>query len=470
MSEELLRLSALDVGERIAGGEVSPVQLLEAQLERAREHNPELRAFISFRAEQALQEARQAEDELRTGRYRGPLHGVPVALKDSIYLAGEPTTLGAQIHRDFRPGFSAAVVEKLRAAGAVIIGKLNMHEYAWGLSNANLYFGTTRNPWNPGKTTGGSSGGNAAAIAADLSFATLGADAAGSIRVPSAICGGVGLKPTFGRVSTHGDHPLAWSLGHVGPMTRTVADAAALLQAVAGYDERDPGSVDTPVPDFSVALDRGVEGLVIGIEEDFFFHRCDSRIEEQVRALIDELVARGARLQQVHLPTLAYSEWIGLMSSLAEASTVHHRTLVERPAEIGSDVRAQLQLGETISAVDYLRAQQLRHRLREEFDSALAQVDVILSPTIPVTTPDVGEETVMVNGRRVGLGSNLIRYCVPANLTGHPALTVPAGLVDALPIGLQIIGRAFAEPTVLQVGAEVERLTPLAGNRPRISA
>lgn len=470
MSAELLRLSAVDIGRRIAGGEVSPVQLLEAQLARARQHNPELRAFISFRAEQALQEARQAEDELRTGRYRGPLHGVPVALKDSIYLAGEPTTLGSQIHRDFRPGFTAAVVDELRSAGAVITGKLNMHEYAWGLSNDNPYFGVTRNPWDPGKITGGSSGGNAAAIGADLSFATLGADAAGSIRVPSAICGGVGLKPTFGRVSTHGDHPLAWSLGHVGPMTRTVPDAAVLLQVIAGYDERDPGSVDTSVPDFSAGLDRGVEGLVIGIEEDFFFHRCDARIEERVRELIDELVTRGARLQRIRLPGLAYSEWAGLMSSLAEASTVHHQTLLERPAEIGADVRAQLQLGETVSAVDYLRAQQLRNRLRREFDEALARVDVIVTPTIPVTTPDIGEETVLLNGRRVGLGGNLIRYCVPANLTGHPALTVPAGLVGDLPVGLQIIGRGFAESTVLQVGAAVERLAPLAGRRPLISA
>lgn len=463
MSVELLRLSAVEVGRLIASREVSPVEVTRAL-------NPTVAAYISFREGEVLAEAREAEDEIAAGRWRGPLHGVPVALKDSIFVAGEVTTLGSAIHRDFRAPHDAAVVEKLRAAGAVLTGKLNMHEYAWGLTNDNPYFGVTRNPWDPDRMTGGSSGGSAAAVAADLAFLTLGADAAGSIRVPSALCGGVGLKPTFGRVSTHGDFPLAWTLGHVGPMAKTVADAAAALQAIVGHDPRDPGSADRPVPDFSAGLEHGADGLVIGVEEDFFHHRLDHRIRDLVGGMLDALAARGARLQTVELPTLVWSEWAGMMTSLAEASTVHHRTLLERGDEYGRDVRGQLHLGETVAAVDYLRAQQLRRRLTREFRAAFGEVDVLLTPTVPVTTPEIGAGSVEVNGRRVGLGTNFIRYCMPANLTGHPALIVPVGVVDGMPAGLQIIGGAFDEAIVLRVGRAVEATDPLGGRRPVLGA
>lgn len=466
----VLALSAVEVGELIATRQISPVELTRLQTERARRLNPQLHAYISFREDRALTEARTAEAEIAAGHHRGPLHGVPLALKDSLFLAGETTTLGAHTHRDHRAPHDAAVVEKLRAAGAVIIGKLNMHEHAWGVSNANPWFGTTRNPWDPHRMAGGSSGGSAAATAADLAFATLGADAAGSIRVPAALCGTVGLKPTYGRVSTHGDFPLAWSLGHVGPITRTVTDAAVTLQAIAGHDPRDPASADTPVPDFRAGLESGVAGLVIGVEEDFLFHHCDDRIAALTRGIIDRLVEHGARVVEVDLPTLAHSEWAGTMTSLAEAATVHHRTLLDHAAGLGADVRLQLQLGQAVSAVDYLRAQQLRRHLDREFTTAFERVDVILSPTVPVPTPRAGARRIEVNGRSVGLGGNLIRYCVPANLTGHPALTVPAGLIDALPVGVQIMGRAFDEATVLRVGRAVESLDPLGGRRAPLSA
>lgn len=439
-------------------------------LSHAQSLNPTINAYISFREEAALAEARTAEKEIRAGRTRGPLHGVPVALKDSVFLKDEVTTLGSRIHGDFRPTHDGAVVEKLRGAGAIIVGKLNLHEYAWGLTNDNPYFGVTRNPWDPAKLAGGSSGGSAAAIAADMSFLTIGADAAGSIRVPSAICGGVGLKATYGRVSTFGDFPLAWTLGHVGPMVKDVTDAAATLQAIAGFDPRDPASTDVAVPDFSALLDQDARGLVIGIEEDYFFRDVDSGIEQVVRATIDELVSRGATLKPVRIPALAHAEWACSTTILAEASTVHHENLVARSEDFAPDVRAQLQVGELISAVDYLQAQQVRRQLKQEFSAALADVDVLLTPSMPVLTADVGQQMVELNGRELPLASQFTRFCVPTNLTGHPSMTVPAGVVDGLPVGVQVIGRAFDEATVLRAGRCIEQLDPLAGHRPQVGS
>jgi len=462
-------MTGVEVGTLMARGHLSPVEFTEATLAHAHDLNPTLNAYISFRDDQALAEAAQAEEELRAGRSRGPLHGVPVALKDSVFVRDEVTTLGSKIHGEFRPPHDAAVVEKLRAAGAVIVGKLNMHEYAWGLTNDNPWFGVTRNPWNPEKLAGGSSGGSGVAPAANMSFLTIGADAAGSIRVPSSVCGGVGLKATYGRVSTYGDFPLAWTIGHVGPMVKDVTDAAATLQAIAGFDHRDPASVNVAVPDFSALLERDVDGLVIGIEEDYFFHNVDSRIEEVVRGVIDQLVERGAVLRPVSVPALAHAQWACSMTVLAEASTVHHENLVARPDDIGQDVRAQLRIGELISAVEYLQAQQVRRQLKEEFTAALAEVDVILTPTMPVMTPDVGTELVELNGETLPLRSQFTRFCVPTNLTGHPSMTVPAGLVDGLPVGVQIIGSAFDEATVLRAGRGVEKLGTMSGHHPQVS-
>ncbi|WIM70226.1 amidase [Corynebacterium suedekumii] len=469
MSSEILTMTGVEVGTLMARGHLSPVEVTQLTLEHAHDLNPALNAYISFCDDQALAEAAQAEEELKAGRSRGPLYGVPVALKDSVFVKDEVTTLGSKIHGEFRPPHDAAVVEKLRAAGAVIVGKLNMHEYAWGLTNDNPWFGVTRNPWNPEKLAGGSSGGSGVAPAANMNFLTIGADAAGSIRVPSSVCGGVGLKATYGRVSTFGDFPLAWTIGHVGPMVKDVTDAAATLQAIAGFDHRDPASVNVAVPDFSALLDRDVDGLVIGIEEDYFFRDVDSRIEEVVRGVIDQLVERGAVLRPVSIPVLAHAQWACYMTILAEASAVHHENLVARPDDIGQDVRAQLRIGELISAVEYLQAQQVRRQLKEEFTHALAEVDVILTPTMPVMTPDVGTELVELNGETLPLRSQFTRFCVPTNLTGHPSMTVPAGLVDGLPVGVQIIGSVFDEATVLRAGRGVEKLGTMSGQHPQVS-
>lgn len=323
-----------------------------------------------------------------------------VALKDSIFIGGEVTTLGSLTHREFVAPHDAAVVTALRTAGCVILGKLQMNEYAWGVTGDNPWYGPARNPQVPGTLAGGSSGGSAAAVAGHLAFAALGADAAGSIRLPSAVCGGVGLKPTHGLVPTHGDVPLAPTLGCLGPMTRTVADNAAFL----GVEEH----------------------LLAGVEE---------RVAELFHAGVGK---PGWEVRPVSVPALRDASWATSTIALAEAAAVHHRTLRERPQDISLPVRLNLQLGETVAAVDYLEARRVREVIRADLDRALATVDVILAPTLP--SPGLSAR------------GDLTSLLVPANLTGHPALTVPVGRIDGRPVGMQVIGRYHDEATVYRAG------------------
>ena len=470
MAKELLNKTATEVGKLIEAREVSPVELTQALLDHAHEVNETTNAYISFRDEAALAEAKASEEEIAGGNYRGPLHGIPMAIKDNIYVGGEVTTMASKIHGEFVSQDDASVVKKLREAGVVLTGKLNMHEYAWGIDNNSPHFGSVQNPWNTDKVPGGSSGGSGAAVASDASFTTLGTDTAGSIRIPSAACGLVGLKPTHGRVAKYGCFPLAWSLDHIGPMSKSVADAAASLQAIAGFDHRDPTAVDVPVPDYSADLGGDAQGLVIGVEEDYFFRDVDSPIEQAVRKQIEDLVSQGATLKTVSIPSLAISEWTELATSLSEASAIHHRDLQNRPDDFGADIRFLFELGELFSGVDYLQAQQARRQIKQEFTAALQDVDVIIAPTLPVMAPDIGSPTAKLNGQDVDLIDNFIRFTGPSNLTGLPAMTVPVGLTDGLPIGLQIIGRAFDEARVLKVGSIIEATNPMEGRRAPVGA
>ncbi|WP_026918572.1 amidase [Gordonia shandongensis] len=465
MSDELLTKSAVEVGELIRTREISPVDVTRQLLDHAHALNGEVNAYVSFRDEQALADAERAEKEIAAGDHRGPFHGVPMALKDNLYVAGETTTMASKIHRDFVSADDATVVGRLRDAGIVLTGKLNMHEYAWGIDNNSPHFGAVHNPWDLDKVPGGSSGGSGAAVAADMSFISLGTDTAGSIRIPSSACGLVGLKPTHGRVAKYGCYPLAWTLDHIGPMAKTVDDAAAMLQAIAGFDRRDPTSVDTPVGDYRGALGGDPAGLVIGIEEDYFFANVDAEVERLVRARIDDLVSRGATVRKVSIPALAYSEWTELATSLSEASAIHHRDLQQRPEDFGEDIRFLFYLGELFTSVDYLQAQQARRQIKRDFAAALADVDVLIAPTLPVMAPDIGSAVADLNGSPVDLVDNFIRFTGPSNLTGLPAMTVPAGCNGDLPVGLQIIGKAFDEETVLRVGRYVEESDPMEGRR-----
>ncbi|SDI57827.1 aspartyl-tRNA(Asn)/glutamyl-tRNA(Gln) amidotransferase subunit A [Aneurinibacillus migulanus] len=466
LSKELVTKSVEELAPLLREREISPVELTQEILEHAESHNERINAYITITRKQAEEAALQAEKEIADGNYRGMYHGIPMGIKDNLYFKNEVTTMASKIHGDFVSDFDATVVSKLREAGVIFTGKLNMHEYAWGITNNNPHFGACRNPWDTEKIPGGSSGGSGAAVAADMSVASLGTDTAGSIRIPSSACGIVGLKPTHGRVSKYGCFPLAWSLDHIGPMTKTVKDAAGLLEVIAGYDKNDPTSVNVPIGSYTEQLTGNVKDLVIGINEEYFFNHVDADIEKLVRQGIQRLVDQGAKVEEVSIPSLRYAEYAEMITILAEAAAIHHRNLLARPEDFGKDIRLLFELGEIPSAVDYLQSQQIRRQLKQDFQKAFEKVNVLITPTLPILPPKIGEEYADLNGEKVDLIDHIIRFTGPGNLTGLPALTVPCGFKEGMPVGLQIIGPAFKEGTILNVGYAVEKTNPLKGKKP----
>jgi aspartyl-tRNA(Asn)/glutamyl-tRNA(Gln) amidotransferase subunit A len=461
MSHDLAALPVHQLAPLLESGQVSPVEVAEAVLENVGRYDDTLNAYIDVYHDDALTAARKAESEISSGHYRGPLHGVPLAIKDNIYFADRVTTMGSKIHGDFVSSTNATVVDRLSEAGAVFLGKLNMHEYALGGTTDNRYYGTCRNPWDLDKSPGGSSGGSAAALASNMATAALGSDTSGSIRIPAAFCGIVGLKPTYGRVSRFGCFPEAWTLDHVGPMTRSVKDAAIMLDAISGYDPRDPGSLNLPGTTTAGSLRTSLEGVTIGVVEDFYFSDVDDEIARSVRAGIESLRGLGAVIRTISIPGLKDAEYALTIIDTSETSAVHRANLRDRPHDYSDDVRLLLECGELPSAVDYLEAQQIRRHLRGEVQAAFAEVDVIAGPTLPIRTPTIGEATATLNGRDVDALENLIRLVGPASLLGLPTLSVPCGLVEGLPVGMQIIGPARGEQSVLDVGHLLESTAPL---------
>lgn len=466
MTNELMCLTLAEVSELIKQKSVSPVEVTTQALEQIEQHADDLKAFISHDPELALAAAREAEQEIARGRYRGALHGIPIALKDNIYLRNQVTTMGSKIHRNFVPSYDATVAVKLRDAGAVILGKTNMHEYALGVTTDNPHFGTCRNPWDLDRTPGGSSGGSAAAVAGSMALGALGTDTSGSIRIPAAACGLVGLKPTYGRVSKYGCFPEAWTLDHVGALTGTVTDAAIMLDAISGYDVHDHTSVGTAPPEFRNALSTDIRDCVIGVEEEFYFHNIDDGIALIVRAGIDRLRELGATILPVKLPTLQHCVWALTIIDSSETTSVHEATLASRASDYGEDVRFLLECGTLPTAVDYVHAQQLRRRIQLDFAEAFKGVDAIISPTLPIRTPLIGETSSDINGTPFDTVESVMRLVGPANLVGLPSMSVPCGLLDGLPIGLELIGRPFGEQTILDLGLAFESTDPLDGAHP----
>ena len=434
----------------------SALELTTATLGRIERHNPTLRAFLTVTGEQALQQARQADAELASGKDRGPLQGIPIAVKDLFYTRGVHTSGGSPIYRNFVPDYDAFVVARLQAAGAVMLGKLNMHELAYGITSANPHFGAVRNPWNAKHSPGGSSGGSGAAIAAGLAYGTLGTDTGGSIRIPASFCGTVGLKPTYGRVSRHGVMPLSWSLDHVGPITSCVRDAALMLNAIAGHDATDDSSSRHPVVDFIPDDHCQVRGLRIGFPENFFFERLDADVELCVRGAIARLESLGASVKPVKVPDVAAVNSVARVILLCEASAMLEPHLVDR-GQFGADVMALLDQGRLLPATDYIHAQRLRKQMVREFAQVWSNVDCLIAPTTPNTAPRVGDTTVKLGGREEDVRLATTRLVRSLNLLGLPALSIPCGLSgDGLPVGLQIVGPAFEEALILRVGASME--------------
>ncbi|MER7986791.1 amidase [Streptomyces noursei] len=450
-------LSTTAASDALRAGQLSPVELVDSVLDRIGQVEPHLRAYVTVTADRARQEARAAARETADGQFRGPLHGIPMALKDLIDVAGTATTASSRVRADHLAEADSTVAARLGAAGAVLVGKTHTHEFAYGLLTPQ-----THNAWDPQRIAGGSSGGSAVAVAAGAASFALGTDTGGSIRVPAALNGVVGLKPTYGLVPRHGVTSLSWSLDHVGPLTRTVEDAALVLAALAGHDPRDPASLITDPTDHRPPRGGDLAGLRVGVPRNYYFDRIAPDVEAAVRRAIDQLAELGARLVEVEIPMTRYlqaTHW-GLM--VPEATAYHERTLRTVPDRYGDDVRILLEAGELMPAGDYVRAQRARTLMRQAWSQLFDEVDVIAAPTVPTVAVPADQETLTwPDGTTEGVSDAYVRLSAPANVTGLPALTVPVGHDGAgLPIGMQLIGRPLGEPMLLRVGHAYEQAAP----------
>lgn len=447
---------------------VSPVALTRAYLERIERLNPLLNAYVTVTAERALADARRAQREMAAGRDRGPLHGVPIGLKDLYDTAGIRTAGGAKVYAERVPDRDATTTRKLREAGSVLLGKTNTHEVAFGVTTDNPHFGRTCNPWDTTRIPGGSSGGSGAAIAAGLAAGTMGTDTGGSIRNPAALCGVVGLKATYGRVSKAGVMPLSWLNDHAGPITHTVEDAALMLQAVAGYDPDDFSTVRTPVPSYTAHLRQGVHGLRVGVPRRFFFDRLDPQVRSAVEEALRTMRALGAMVRDVDIEHLTDPGAQLYVVALSEAKEIYAEPIKTRLADFGKDVQEHLSqpTGDAVAMAAALRG---AHALAESMRRTLETVDVLVTPATPVPAPKIGQERVLYGGVEEPLLFAMSRCTAAFNITGLPAMSLPCGFTrGGLPIGMQIVGKPFDEATVLRAGYAYERATDWHARRPAV--
>jgi aspartyl-tRNA(Asn)/glutamyl-tRNA(Gln) amidotransferase subunit A len=458
---ELHYLSIRELGRRIERREISPVEVTRASLARLEAHGGALNAFITVTADEALGEAERAERSIMKGAYLGPLHGVPIGLKDLYQTRGVRTTGGSRVLADWVPDEDSTVTERLRRAGAIVIGKNNLHEFAFGPTGQNPHYGDTNNPWDTTRIPGGSSGGSAASVAAGICWASMGSDTGGSIRLPAALCNLVGLKPTYGRVSRYGVIPLAWSMDHCGPLTRTVEDTAIVMNAVSGHDHRDPASVDRVTPDFSAILDGRVGGLRIGVLREQFGTQIDSEVQAANRTALETLRRLGAQVEEVSVPLAEQAMPASTVVLLSEAAAVHERWLAKHRDLYGRLILLRLDAATTLTAVHYLKAQRARRALQDAFADLFQRVDLVASPTTPILAPTFDE--VSTEGFRGGL----VQLTRLFNLLGLPAISVPCGFsAGGLPIGLQLVGRPWDEQTVLRAAHAYEQHTTWASRHP----
>ncbi len=447
-----------EASDALRAGGFSAKELVDSALTQIERQNPDLNAFITVCPDQARARAIELDRRRRSGAERGPLCGIPIALKDVFFTRGVRTTCGSKLFEDHVPDFDSTVAAKLEAAGAVLIGKTGMHELAYGITSENPHFGTVQNPAAPGRIAGGSSGGSAAAVASGMVMAAMGTDTGGSIRIPAAYCGTVGLKPTSGRVSRYGVLPLDFSLDHMGPLTRTVRDAALILNVIAGYDERDDTSSRHPVVDFEPPRDPSLRGVRIGWPQTFFFERVDPEIAAAVEKAARLAEGNGARIVPVTVPDIAAINLVGRVVLLSEAASVFGPDLKARPEFFGEDVRLLLEQGSLLPATTFINAQRLRRGMQKEFARLWATIDVLLTPTTPIAAPLLGSATVSLNGQTEDIRAASTRFTRAFNVLGIPAISIPCGWTsNRFPIGLQLAGPAFSEKRLLEVAAGFER-------------
>ena len=468
-SQELHYLTISEAADLISQKQLSPVELVEAHLQRIESTEPSLNSFITLLAEDAKASAKTAEQEIQAGNYRGPLHGIPIGLKDLYYTKGIRTTIGSKILRDFVPDYDATVTERFADAGAILMGKLQMHEFALGATSVNPHDGPAHNPWDIDSITGGSSGGSGSAVGSGQVMGALGSDTGGSIRIPAGLCGIVGLKPTFGRVSRRGVFPLSFSLDTVGPMTRSTRDAALIMNVISGYDSRDQSSANVADEDFTALLGNSISGLKIGIPDEFFYDVIESEVAEAMCVATGMLQELGATVERVSIPVLNHSLAISSTILVTEAAEVHIDNLKNRPQDIGGDVRGRLQTGALTSAQDYLKAQRARTEFNNQMAEVMERYDILVAPSVPTGATKIDQTHIEISGRQVNALALMSRLTRPFNICGYPTTSVPAGFTSTgMPIGMQIAGRPFEDATVLQVTHAYEQATEWHNRRPKI--
>jgi aspartyl-tRNA(Asn)/glutamyl-tRNA(Gln) amidotransferase subunit A len=448
-------LTIREAARLLRARKVSSLELTNSALARIERLNPSLNAFITVTAALARQQARAADREIRAGKHRGPLHGIPITIKDNYSTRGVRSTAGSKILRDFVPDEDAAVVARLREAGAIFLGKTNLNEFAYGIHGLNPHYGDVHNPWSLDRTTGGSSSGSAAALAAGIGFGSVGTDTGGSLRIPASFCGIVGFKPSFGLLSMDGIVPLAESLDHAGPLARTVDDAATLFEEIRGeYPQRTSKT--------KASVLKGKRLSKLGWPASYFFDLVDPEVQSAIEAAVKLFEAMGARVEEVSLPHVEESVEASTKIGLAEASSYHASRgyFPSRAADYSEDVRRRLKLGFEVTAVEYLAANEVRRRLTADFDRAFERVDAIVAPATTVVAPGLGETELIIRGEKTPLRTAVVNANRPANFTGHPAISIPCGFAkNRLPIGLQLIAPRWQESKLLAIARAYEHAT-----------
>lgn len=463
--ENAWKMDIAAVGAQIHNGSISPVALTELMLDRIARIDPELLSYVTVLKDDALSAASVAEKQIARGSYRGPLHGVPIAIKDIYDTKGVRTTSCSKVRQNYIPDEDCTVVRKFRDAGAIILGKVSTHEFAFGFDSH-----PTKNAWNLNHIPSGSSGGSAAAIAAGLCFAATGSDTGGSIRAPAAANGIAGIKPTYGRVSKAGVTVLSWSLDHAGPMARTVKDLAILLKIMAGQDPLDPHTKDVAVPDYAAALTGDVRGVRLGVPTNYFSEDIQPEVADAVGKAIERLESLGATIVPVQITDLDAVIDCMLAIAMPEAAAYHQVSLRKTPDLFTDETRFLLEAGEVMPATTYINAQRARVAVKNAFLDALRNVDVLVTPTQPSTALRIGQSISRIGSREESVFSVSARFCAPFNLAGLPAASIPCGMSSGrMPIGLQIIGKPFDESAVLRVADAYERATKWHLDYPPIS-
>jgi aspartyl-tRNA(Asn)/glutamyl-tRNA(Gln) amidotransferase subunit A len=464
---DISNLTIRHLSKLIASREISCVEIIDATIERIEKLNSKLNAFITILDESARREAKHADSLIKQGKYLGPLHGIPISLKDLIYIKGVRSTSGSKILAGFVPDYDSTITKKLSKAGAIIVGTNNLHEFASGITGINPHYGSSKNPWDTTRMSGGSSGGSAVAVSTGMALASIGTDTSGSIRVPASLCGIFGLKPTYGRVSKYGVMPLAPSIDHIGPLARSAWDIAAVLQVIAGYDKLDTSSMKVPVPDYLKEIsssppsssetrnNNSSKKFKIGIPKQFFFDMIEPKVMEIFRGFVDRLHGCGITTTSnvdVDGTGKIFETWRAIR--LGESAATHDEWMVSRPQDYGEDVIRMLGKGLEITAVQYLNAlHKWRQEIKDAFLKAMSEYDALLVPTTIIPAPLLNQKEVNIEGKTIEVYLSLSRLTTVFDITGLPALNIPAGLVDSnkLPVGVQLVGRPFDEARILKI-------------------